>query len=97
MSAVTRSSVGDIVSPNAACAVALVDRLTHHAEILSIDGGGGAGTEAEARAQAEPVITRAPLSSTSVHMYAELHERRQEGQVDEVRCWQPEAGSCKLI
>jgi hypothetical protein len=23
---------------NAACAVALIDRLTHHAEIISIDG-----------------------------------------------------------
>jgi putative transposase len=28
----------DTVFPNAACAVALIDRLTHHAEIISIDG-----------------------------------------------------------
>ena len=28
----------DTVFPNAACAVALIDRLTHHAEILSIEG-----------------------------------------------------------
>ena len=27
--------------PNAACAVALFDRLTHHAEIISIDGRAG--------------------------------------------------------
>jgi hypothetical protein len=28
----------DTVFPNAACAVALIDRLTHHAEIVSIEG-----------------------------------------------------------
>ena len=28
----------DTVFPNAACAVALIDRLTHHAEIISIEG-----------------------------------------------------------
>jgi DNA replication protein DnaC len=27
----------DTVFPNAACAVALIDRLTHHTEIVSID------------------------------------------------------------
>jgi DNA replication protein DnaC len=26
------------VCPNAACAVALIDRLTHHAEIVSVEG-----------------------------------------------------------
>ncbi len=28
----------DSVFPNAGCAVALIDRLTHHAEIVAIDG-----------------------------------------------------------
>ena len=28
----------DTVFPNASCAVALVDRLTHHAEIIPIEG-----------------------------------------------------------
>ena len=52
----------DTVFPNAACAVALIDRLTHHAEIIAIDegvlsqAGGRAGTEAEAGAEAETVI-----------------------------------------
>ena len=37
----------DTVFPNAACAVALIDRLTHHAEILSIDGESYRKREAE--------------------------------------------------
>ncbi len=28
----------DTIFPNAACAVALIDRLTHHAEIIAIEG-----------------------------------------------------------
>jgi DNA replication protein DnaC len=28
----------DTIFPNASCAVALIDRLTHHAEILTIEG-----------------------------------------------------------
>jgi DNA replication protein DnaC len=28
----------DTVFPNASCAVALIDRLTHHAEIIPIEG-----------------------------------------------------------
>jgi DNA replication protein DnaC len=28
----------DTVFPNATCAVALIDRLTHHAEIITIEG-----------------------------------------------------------
>ena len=28
----------DTIFPNASCAVALIDRLTHHAEILPIEG-----------------------------------------------------------
>jgi DNA replication protein DnaC len=35
------------VFPNAACAVALIDRLTHHAEIISIDGDSYRKREAE--------------------------------------------------
>jgi DNA replication protein DnaC len=37
----------DTVFPNAACAVALVDRLTHHAEIVSIEGESYRKREAE--------------------------------------------------
>ena len=37
----------DTVVPNAACAVALIDRLTHHAEIISIDGESYRKREAE--------------------------------------------------
>lgn len=37
----------DTVFPNAACAVALIDRLTHHAEIISIDGDSYRKREAE--------------------------------------------------
>lgn len=28
----------DTIFPNASCAVALIDRLTHHAEIVAIEG-----------------------------------------------------------
>jgi DNA replication protein DnaC len=37
----------DTVFPNAACAVALIDRLTHHAEILTIEGESYRKREAE--------------------------------------------------
>src|SRR2546425_635199 len=37
----------DTVFPNAACAVALIDRLTHHAEIISIEGESYRKREAE--------------------------------------------------
>ena len=40
----------DTVFPNASCAVALIDRLTHHAEIVSIEGESYRKREAE-RAQ----------------------------------------------
>ena len=33
--------------PNAACAVALIDRLTHHAEVVSIEGRSYRKREAE--------------------------------------------------
>lgn len=35
---VLRFKQWDTVFPNASCAVALIDRLTHHAEIVSIEG-----------------------------------------------------------
>ena len=37
----------DTVFPNASCAVALIDRLTHHAEIISIEGESYRKREAE--------------------------------------------------
>ena len=37
----------DTVFPNAACAVALIDRLTHHAEIVTIEGESYRKREAE--------------------------------------------------
>jgi len=37
----------DAVSPNAACAVALIDRLTHRAEIVSVEGESYRKREAE--------------------------------------------------
>jgi DNA replication protein DnaC len=38
------------IFPNASCAVALIDRLTHHAEIIAIEGESYRKREAE-RAQ----------------------------------------------
>ena len=35
------------IFPNASCAVALIDRLTHHAEIISIEGESYRKREAE--------------------------------------------------
>ena len=37
----------DMAFPNASCAVALIDRLTHHAEIISIEGESYRKREAE--------------------------------------------------
>ena len=37
----------DTVFPNASCAVALIDRLTHHVEILRIEGSSFRRREAE--------------------------------------------------
>ena len=34
----TGSSRWDTIFPNASCAVALIDRLTHHVEIIPIEG-----------------------------------------------------------
>jgi DNA replication protein DnaC len=41
----------DSVFPNASCAVALIDRLTHHAEIIRIDGKSYRRRQAEERHQ----------------------------------------------
>ena len=41
----------DTVFPNASCAVALIDRLTHHAEILPIEGRSYRRREAELNQQ----------------------------------------------
>ena len=37
----------DTIFPNASCAVALIDRLTHHAEIVVIEGDSYRKREAE--------------------------------------------------
>ena len=37
----------DTIFPNASCAVALIDRLTHHAEIITIEGESHRKREAE--------------------------------------------------
>ena len=37
----------DTVFPNASCAVALIDRLTHHADILALEGDSFRRREAE--------------------------------------------------
>ena len=42
-------SAWDTVFPNAACATALIDRLTHHAEIVAIEGDSYRRREAEER------------------------------------------------
>ena len=49
----------DTVFPNAACAVALIDRLTHHAEIITIEGESYRKREAEQAQRAK----QAPKSS----------------------------------
>ena len=41
------------VFPNAACVVALIDRLVHHAEIISIKGESYRHKEAQERAEAK--------------------------------------------
>ena len=41
----------DTVFPNASCAVALIDRLTHHAEVLPIEGRSYRRREAELNQQ----------------------------------------------
>ena len=75
----------DTVFPNAACAVALIDRLTHHAEIIAIEGESYRKREAEQsqkrKQEQKPKrgSYRHRSSSVSVQIYAVLHERRQPG------------------
>ena len=72
----------DTVFPNASCAVALIDRLTHHAEIISIEGESYRKREAEqaqkrqAGSRSRSGDPRRRPSPTSVQIYAVLHERR---------------------
>lgn len=47
----------DTVFPNAACAVALIDRLTHHAEIIQIEGESYRKREAEIAQKAKHAQT----------------------------------------
>ena len=42
----------DTIFPNASCAVALIDRLTHHAEILALEGDSYRRRDAEQRHKA---------------------------------------------
>ena len=49
----------DTIFPNASCAVALIDRLTHHAEILAIEGESYRKREAEL-SQKQRKATRKP-------------------------------------
>ena len=51
----------DTVFPNAACAVALIDRLTHHAEIVTIEGESYRKREAE-QAQKAKQVQKPPAS-----------------------------------
>jgi DNA replication protein DnaC len=45
------------IFPNASCAVALIDRLTHHAEILTIEGDSYRKREAELAQRARRAST----------------------------------------
>lgn len=54
----------DTVFPNAACAVALIDRLTHHAEIVTIEGESYRKREAE-QAQKAKQAQKPPSSPKS--------------------------------
>lgn len=50
----------DTVFPNAACAVALIDRLTHHAEIITIEGESYRQREAEQAQKAKQAQKPSP-------------------------------------
>ena len=45
------------IFPNASCAVALIDRLTHHAEILTIEGESYRKREAELAQKARRAVS----------------------------------------
>lgn len=47
----------DTVFPNAACAVALIDRLTHHAQMITIEGESYGKREAEQAQRAKHAQT----------------------------------------
>lgn len=53
----------DTVFPNAACAVALIDRLTHHAEIITIEGESYRKREAEQAQKAKQAAQKPQPSS----------------------------------
>jgi hypothetical protein len=62
----------DTVFPNASCAVALIDRLTHHAEIIPIEGESYRKREAELaqkKRRAAPVSGAAEPSVDSVSRF----------------------------
>ena len=46
------------IFPNAACVTALIDRLTHHAEIITIAGESYRRREAEAAQKARQIVIR---------------------------------------
>lgn len=55
----------DTVFPNASCAVALIDRLTHHAEIIGIEGESYRKREAEQAQQRKQEQKPKPKSKPS--------------------------------
>jgi DNA replication protein DnaC len=54
----------DTVFPNAACAVALIDRLTHHAEIITIEGESYRKREAEHALKAKQALKPSPKTKS---------------------------------
>jgi hypothetical protein len=65
------------VFPNAACAVALIDRLTHHAEIVSIDGESYRKREAEqAQKRKQTTSSLSPPSSDAKDIKRERCQTR---------------------
>jgi len=51
------------VFPNAACVVSLIDRLIHHSEILSIEGGSYRMKEAKERSKKKKTKSKSPSTS----------------------------------
>ena len=54
----------DTVFPNASCAVALIDRLTHHAEIIPIEGDSYRKREAALKSTTRPDFYVSSRSAT---------------------------------
>ena len=69
----------DTVFPNASCAVALIDRLTHHVEILVVEGRSYRRREAELTQQQR----KRPRRTDPAHDDDPPPRRRQRGSVDE--------------